>query len=155
MTIRKRVSFLGFIVGSIVDIVGSNVWGIIITFYVIFSYNLLKTPPAQMSSSVMHIFKTDPLVFSANLVVGGLFSILGGYIGALIAKHDELLNGALSSILCVCFGFYAIATGSYTTTLILAILSLFIDPLLSMFGGYLRLLQVSRKRRAPLAYKNV
>jgi hypothetical protein len=73
MTFRKRVSFLGFIVGSIVDIVGSNIWGIIITFYVIFSNNLLKTPPAQMSSTVMQIFKTDPFVFTANLVVGGLF----------------------------------------------------------------------------------
>jgi hypothetical protein len=154
MAFRKKVSFLGFIVGSIADIVGSNVWGIIITLYVISSYHLLHTPPAQMTSSIMHIFKTDPFVFSANMIVGGFFSIFGGYIGALIAKHDELLNGALSSILCVCSGIYAIVTGSYSTTLVLALLSLLIDPLLCMFGGYLRLLQISRKRQALLAPKN-
>jgi hypothetical protein len=145
MAFRKKVSFLGFIVGSVVDIVGTNIWGFVITIYVIISYKLLQSPPAEMTSSIMHIFRTDPIILVANMVVGGLFSILGGYIGALIAKHDELLNGALSSILCVLSGVYSIATGSYSGLLGLAILSLFIDPLLCTFGGYLRLLQRSRK----------
>jgi hypothetical membrane protein len=115
---------------------------------VIISYKLLQTPPAEMTSRVLQIFKTDPRIFTANLIVGGFFSILGGYIGALIAKHDELLNGALSSVFCVLTGVYSIVTGSYTGSLVLAILSLFIDPVLCMFGGYLRLLQRSRKKQA-------
>jgi len=39
-------------------------------------------------------------------------SVLGGYVSARIAKHDELLNGALSSILCVGGGTYAVISGS-------------------------------------------
>ncbi len=76
-----------------------------------------------------------------------MFSVLGGYIGALIAKHDELLNGALSSFLCVLSGVYALFTGSHPVYLILLeILALIISPLLGMLGGYLRFKQKSRKQ---------
>jgi hypothetical protein len=146
MAFIKKVSFKGFIIGSVVDIVGTNAWGVLVTIYVIISYKLFQTAPTEITSRVLQIFKTDPLVFSANLIVGGCFSIFGGYIGALIAKHDELLNGALSSFLCVLTGIYSIITGSYSGFLLLALLSLLIDPLLCMFGGYLRLIQHSRKR---------
>ena len=147
MAFIKRISFLGFIVGSVVDIVATNIWGIFATIYVIASHHLLQLSPTQMSSQVVQLFKTDPVVFSANLIVGSLCSILGGYIGALIAKHDELLNGALSSFLCVSTGIYSIATGSYSGPFILALLLLLVDPALCMFGGYLRLLQRSRKKQ--------
>jgi hypothetical protein len=146
MAFRKKVSFLGFIIGGIVDIVGSNVWGIVATLYVVFAYKLFTLAPGEITKNVMVIFKTDPLVFSANLIVGGFFSIFGGYIGALIAKHDELLNGALSAYFCVGLGLYGIFTGSYSGPVVLAFLSLLIDPLLAMFGGYLRLKQRSRRR---------
>jgi hypothetical protein len=42
------------------------------------------------------------------LLIGGcLCSILGGYVAAWLAKHDELLNGALSAWLCIAFGIAA------------------------------------------------
>jgi len=148
MAFRKKVSILGFMVGSIADIVGTNIWAVVVTLYILFSYNLLLTSASStdLTETVLTIIKTDPLIFSLNFIVGSFFSILGGYIGAFIAKHDELLNGALSSFLCVLSGLYAIFTGSYSVPLYLAILSLLISPMLSMFGGYLRLKQKSGKQ---------
>ncbi len=147
---RKKVSILGFMVGSIADIVGTNIWAFFMMIYVMVGHNLLPiaaSSPTELSAQVLNIFQTDPLIFSLNFIVGAMFSVLGGYIGALIAKHDELLNGSLSSFLCVLSGIYALFTGSHPVYLILLeILALIISPLLGMLGGYLRLKQKSRKQ---------
>ena len=150
MEIRKKVSILGFMIGGVVDIVGTNIWGVFMTIYVMVSYNLFQmaaSSPTEATAEVLNIFQTNPLIFAVNFIVGAMFSILGGYIGAYIAKHDELLNGALSSFLCVLFGIYGLVTGSHPAYLIvLEILALIISPLLGMLGGYLRLRQKSRKQ---------
>lgn len=150
MQFRKKVSILGFMIGSIVDIIGTNIWGVFMTIYVMLSFNLLQmaaSSPTEATAQVLNIFQTNPLIFSVNFIVGAMFSILGGYIGAYIAKHDELLNGALSSFLCVLSGIYGLFTGSHPIYLILLeILALIISPLLGMLGGYLRLKQKSRKQ---------
>lgn len=149
MAFRKKVSFLGFIVGSLVDIVGTNIWGVFITIYVLISFNLLamaQSSPGEITGRIYTIFKTDPVVFSANLIVGSLFSILGGYISASIAKHDELLNGALSSFLCVGSGLISFFINPQSTSILLVIISLVLSPLLAMFGGFLRLKQQIRKQ---------
>ncbi len=151
MAFLKKISFLGFIVGSVVDIIATNIWGIFATIYVIATHSLLSTSATTMTNQVFQIFKSDPMIITANLVVGGLCSILGGYIGALIARHDELLNGALSSFFCVLLGIYSITNGSSSSPLALALLSLLIDPALCMFGGYLRLIQKTRKIRSSVA----
>jgi hypothetical protein len=147
---RKRVSILGFIVGSITDIVGTNIWALFMMIYVMVSHNLLQTAassPTELSTNVLNIFQTDHLVFSVNFIVGAMFSVLGGYIGAYIAKHDELLNGALSSFLCVLSGIYWLFTGPHPIYLILLeIFGLIISPLLGMLGGYLRLKQKPRRQ---------
>jgi hypothetical protein len=148
MAFRKKVSILGIVIGSIVDIVGTNIWGIFITIYVFISYNLLPmaiSSPTEAIANVLYIIKTDPIVVIVNIIVGSLFSILGGYISANIAKHNELLNGALASFLCILTSICSILMGSYSTSLFLDILLLTISPLLSMFGGYLRLKQKTRR----------
>lgn len=151
MEFRKKISILGFTIGAVVDIIGTNIWGIFMTIYVMLSYGLLQraaSSPTEVTANVLEIFQRDPLIFSVNFLVGAMFSILGGYIGAYIAKHDELLNGALSSFLCVLSGIYALLfTGPHPVYLVvLEILALIISPLLAMFGGYLRLKQKTRKQ---------
>ncbi len=155
MEFRKKVSILGFVIGSVVDIVGTNILGVFMTIYVMVSYNLLQaatSSPTAVTAKVLDIFQTDPVIFSVNFIVGAMFSILGGYIGAYIAKHDELLNGVLSSFLCVLSGIYALVTGSHPLYLVLLeILALIISPLLAMFGGYLRLKQKARKQMQTMS----
>jgi hypothetical protein len=151
MEFRKKVSILGFMIGSIADIVGTNIWAIFMMIYVMVSYNLLPTAgssPTELTAKVLNIFQTNPLVFSVNFIAGVMFSIFGGYIGALIAKHDELLNGALSSFLCVASGIYGLFSGTHPLYMVLLeILGLIISPLLGMLGGYLRLKQKFRRQK--------
>jgi len=56
-----------------------------------------------MASSVFRV---------SSIILGALCSVLAGYVSARIAKHDEVLNGALSSILCVVGGLYSVLSGS-------------------------------------------
>jgi hypothetical protein len=64
--------------------------------------------------------------------------VLGGYVSARIAKHDELLNGALSSILCVGSGMYAVVSGSAADDLLMHLFFLPLSPALGALGGFLR-----------------
>jgi len=62
-------------------------------------------------------------------------SVLGGYIAARLAKHDELLNGLLSSFLCVSLAVYTIASGKDTNTLWVQIFLLVASPAFALLGG--------------------
>jgi hypothetical protein len=74
-------------------------------------------------------------------VIGGLMSIAAGYVAAAIAKRSELLNGALSSILCVALGLYALLFGAAGHSPWMGALDLVLAPLLAMLGGYVRVKQ--------------
>jgi len=151
MEFRKNVSILGIMTGSVVAVVGSIIVGLVIgIFYGI----LLAVSGTQSSAMVDEIVYTNPYIVSITFLVMALFSILGGYITAYIAKHDELLNGALSGsfllMLSAIFSMYSddsMSAYSYSGFFaLISILSLIATPLLSMFGGYLRLKQTSRKK---------
>ena len=77
-------------------------------------------------------------------ILGGVCSVLGGYVSARIAKHDELLNGANSSILCVGGGTYAVISGSAADDLWMHLVCLPLSPALGALGGYLRSRQAAR-----------
>ncbi len=128
----KHVSFKGVAVGNVVDIAASNVVMVPVMIYVLAS---MKTgsPADHDAASVAAALKTSNVFLAASTMLGGLCSILGGYVSARIAKHDEVLNGALSSILCIGFGVYAVVNG--TSRLWPHLLYLLLSPAL---GGYLR-----------------
>ena len=69
------------------------------------------------------------------------FLILKGFTAATIAKHDELLNGALSSLLAT----PSVVCSISTDPLYLVLLTPITTPLLAALGGYLRFRQVARK----------
>jgi hypothetical protein len=151
MEFRKKISILGFLIGSITDIVGTNIWALFMMIYVLMGYHLLQnvgTSSTELTNRLIGIFQTDPIISTLNFVVGALFSIIGGFISAWIAKHDELLNGALSSFLCVLSGLCGLFSASLQISrILLALLGLILSPLLGMFGGYLRLRLKNRKNK--------
>ena len=65
-------------------------------------------------------------------------------VSARIANHDELLNGALSSILCVGSGMYAVISGSAADDLWMHLVFLPLSPALGALGGFLRAQQHPR-----------
>ncbi|UGY17847.1 hypothetical protein HAP48_0010650 [Bradyrhizobium septentrionale] len=112
-----------------------------VVFYLLASAKT-GSPTDQGAASAVEALKTGNGFLAASSILGGLCSILGGYVSAHIAKHDETLNGALSSILCVGFGIYALVNG--TGHLWLHLLYLPLSPALGALGGYLRSRQTAR-----------
>jgi hypothetical protein len=132
----KKISIKGVLIGAIVDIVSTNILMIPLIIYVLVSNDFINLPKVDMLKTLQAFMKTDQMVHIVQILLGSLASILGGYIAAKIAKHDALLNGALSSIFCVMFGLYAFTIGSFEDNYIKHILILLSSPILGLIGGY-------------------
>jgi hypothetical protein len=124
----NRISIKGVAIGNLADIASTYLAGIPIGIFM-----LMRGYPIDRSTLL-----ENGTFFVAVSFLGGLCSILGGYVAARIAKDDEVLNGALSSILCVGIGVYAIFGGSAAGHLGRTLALLPVSPLLAAFGGYLR-----------------
>jgi hypothetical protein len=131
----KRISFKGVAIGNVVDIVTTNVVVIPVMIYVLASAGVGSLPDHGASSATA-ILRASPIFLAASSILGGLCSVLGGYVSAHIAARDEVLNGALASILCIGFGIYAVINGTGRPWLNL--LDLPLSPALGALGGYLR-----------------
>lgn len=144
-----RLSIKGTVIGGIVDVVASSILGIPLAVYAMVKVNALHVPREQASAAVMALIHTDPGLRAAQFVLGGLCSVFGGYLAAWIAKHDDVLNGAGSSFLCVAIGLYSLTAGK-TPVDGFHIALLVVSPGLGALGGYLRTLRSSRNTRAAV-----
>src|ERR1700721_3080925 len=104
-----RISLLGVAIGNVVDIVATNIVALPVMIYV-FHSSASAVPPDSHAAAEILLASSTFRIWSS--ILGALCSVLGGYVAARIAKHDEVLNGALSSILCTGFGLYAVFGGS-------------------------------------------
>jgi hypothetical protein len=116
------------VIGNIVDIISTNIAILPIMIYILIS----SGPSGDTADSVIQVLMASSVFRISSIILGALCSV-AGYVSARIAKHDEVLNGALSSILCVVGGLYSVLSGS--AALHLALLPL--APMLGALGGYL------------------
>jgi hypothetical protein len=137
----NRISIRGVLIGGIVDIVASLVLGIPFALYLISKLDVAHTPKDQVGSMILAAMQGNVPVYVAQLVVGLACSVLGGYLAARLAKHDELLNGALSSFLCLVLGVFTLSSGKESHPLVVQILLFAASPALGLFGGYLSILR--------------
>jgi len=92
----KRVSFESVAIGSITDIVGTNVVLLPVIIYVVAAASA-GSPPVSNGETTTQILMRSHLFIVSSTILGGLCSVLGGYyVAARIAKYDHLLNGGLS-----------------------------------------------------------
>lgn len=141
----RRVSFKGFLIGGVTDVVSSNLLGIPFVIFVMVRFDLLHKGN-QAGSAVTAAIHDHAFLYLIQLLIGLSCSALGGYVAAWLAKHDELLNATLSSFLCIGIGIYSVLGGKYSGSLPTQLLLLAVTPLASRFGGYVRL---STIRRVP------
>jgi hypothetical protein len=134
----NRISLKGVVIGNIVDIVSTNIAILPIMIYILIS----SGPSGATADSITQVLKASTVFSVSSIILGALCSVLAGYVSAQIAKHDEVLNGALSSILCVAGGVYSALSGS--TALHLSLLPL--GPVLGALGGYLNSRQNPKRR---------
>lgn len=137
----KRVSWLGVAVGGITDIVLTNVLTLPVAFYALAVGGIMSMPRSQQQAAYMALLHSNVGLYVTTTAIGCACSIIAGYVAAWLAKHDEVLNGALSSFLCVGFDLYAMIKGTGTVSLWLMILLLPASVLLGALGGFFRTLQ--------------
>jgi hypothetical protein len=135
----ERISLKGVAIGNIADIVSSNVIGLLLAVYILTS----AAPSELADGSATKVLMASSFYWVSVVIFGALCSLLGGYVSARIAKHDDVLNGALSSVLCVAFGVYALLSGSAAGHVGLHLALLPASVALGALGGYL-----SSQRRA-------
>ena len=137
----KALSFKGILIGGIVDVGLSFVLGIPLSVYVILKVASLHLPKAQIHDAISGINREMP-IFLGQMVLGIVCSILGGYLAARIAKHDEMLNGAMSSWFCLLVAFYALSHVGPVFSPLVSALTTLAGPAGATLGGYIRLRQI-------------
>jgi hypothetical protein len=134
-----RISIKGILLGGILDVGLSMLLNtIFILFWIMQFIGAFKG--AELAAKISEVIATTPAIFAATFAIGSLCSILGGYFSARIAKRHEVLNGALSSWLCIALGVYGLLFKSSSPThgIFLAVLSIPLSFGLAALGGYLR-----------------
>lgn len=131
-----KLSILGIVMGGITDVVSSGILAMPVFIYVMVKHDLLHAPngPAAIASFI----HSNAWLYGLQLTIGIGCSVLGGYVAAWIATHDEPLNGLLSSFLCVALGFYSLFSGKDSQSVFVQILLLVIAPAFAFLGGYVR-----------------
>jgi hypothetical protein len=129
----ERISLKGVAIGSIADIVSSNLIGLLLAAYFLIS----SVPSGLADGSAVQSLLANGSYRASAIILGALCSVFGGYVSARIAGHDDVLNGALSSVLCVGFGVYALLSGSAAGHLGQHLALLPMSVALGALGGYL------------------
>ena len=137
----SKVSLKGVTIGAVTDIVATGILAIPLMIYVVVRFDLVQTPRDQATGAITSAIHGSAPLYAVQLLIGLACSSLGCYVAARIARHDELLNGLLSSFLCVALGIYSLASGKAPGSFLVQLLLLFASAAFGMMGGYLRLLQ--------------
>jgi hypothetical protein len=137
----NKISVKGVVVGGVTDIFATVIFTLPLIVYLI-ATQVTGTPKVPLQAAVMAAIRANPLLYGLESLIGLACSVLGGYVAARVAKHDELLNGLLASFLSVGLGVHSLATGNDSGPLLLPVLLLIASLLCSALGGHLRLVQV-------------
>jgi hypothetical protein len=132
-----RVSAKGVLVGGVLGTGATYALSIPLMALAIVQLDLIKLPDPEFNAALMKALAPGSPYHLVGLVLGSASGILGGYVAARIAKHDERLNGALSAWLSMLLQTYNWATGGSTETALAHIGYLVSSPALGALGGYL------------------
>ncbi len=139
----RRIAWLPVLLGGLIDVGGTSLAGLPVVFYVMATNpSIVGLSQAEQTATVMAFIKSHVMLYIILAVIGCLFSVVGGYVSARLARRAELLNAALSSYLCLGLGIYSLANGQEQLPVWLSVLLLPLSPILSGLGGYVRLRQV-------------
>jgi hypothetical protein len=135
----RRISLLAILVGGAVSYMAPVVLGIIIGMGA--GIWIGAAHPSHTPTQLDIIL--NPYFYYGILAAQVLFGALGGYLAGVTARHDEALNGLLSSSLVVFIsaGFHALDPHPLS----IRVLKIVVIVIASALGGYLRTVVVRRK----------
>jgi hypothetical protein len=85
-----KLKIKAIVIGSVIDIVGSLVFGAIFSIVM----GVLHAMNGKDISSFERDFYSNVPAMTFGLIIGLLFTVLGGYCSARIAKENEKINAA-------------------------------------------------------------
>jgi hypothetical protein len=132
----SNVSIKAFVIGGIVDVVATMLCMLIAVIFLV--NRLLAHGSAATGGPVI---APPPATHAVLVVVAGICSLFGGYVAGRIAKHDELLNGALSAYLSIFFGLILLPFDKSPAAVQNLLIAIVTSIILGMLGGYLRVAQ--------------
>ena len=88
----NKISVKGVVVGGVTDIVAAVILPLPLIVYLI-ATEVTGTPKEPLQAAIMTAIHANPLLYGLESLIGLACSVLGGYVAARVAKHDELLNG--------------------------------------------------------------
>jgi hypothetical protein len=141
----KNLSPKGIVIGGVVDVLLSFVFGAVLVIYVIATRGV-SASDVQLSSSIMAAIEQSWALYSAHMLIGYGCSVLGGYIAARLSRESLLVNGALASWLCVGFGIYILLSGTAVGSSFTRYVSIPLTPLCYLLGAFLRKRRLHRLR---------
>src|SRR5438067_583189 len=100
-------------------IVLSMILGVPLVIYAMATAHLGRMPPDQLGKALTASIHARPILYGAQLLIGVACTAFGGYVAAWIAKRDEVLNGLLSSLVCVTLGVLSLVTGIQHETVVM------------------------------------
>jgi hypothetical protein len=141
----SKVSVKGMMAGAFVEVVTSVALGIPFSLYTLSQIDPgHRLPTSQLSAAANLAIHAHPAIRAAEMLTSLLAAVFGGYMGALFAKHDEVLNGTLATWLAVVLGCFTLILDKSPDPFAVTVLLLLATPLCGMLGGYLR----SRRKQA-------
>lgn len=145
----RQLSPKAIAAGAAVDIVATNVAIIPILIPILIDPKWQGMSAAAQSVALTNLFATKPSLYLSGLILGSICSILGGWVAARMTCNGEVLNGAMSAVLCVGFGIYGLVEYPNVIPLWQHGAFFVLSPALGAFGGVIRLRQVRAKPNKP------
>ncbi len=133
----NRVSLRGVVLGALVDFAMTNILAVPLVLYAILHFQLQHLPPADAQMAVASAIHGSVALTLIEIAIGLGSAAAGGYVAARLARHDETLNGALASWLCVGISLYTLFSGQASHTPKLQWLLIVAIPLCALLGGAL------------------
>jgi len=143
----SRISIKGILLGGVTAVVATNVASVLFIVYVAARLDLRYLSGHQLQLALSNAVRSNMLLYAVQLLIDAGCLVLGGYVAAIIAKHDGPLNGFLSSCLSVGIGFYWLIAGK-ESSFHFGRLELLAFPVLGLLGGCLTLAQKRDRRKA-------
>jgi hypothetical protein len=149
MRASRGIKWKALIVSWVVDIGGSNVFGLIFLGWAVATGRISQAALSDTPALTVAL-ASQPDLYATSMAGGLFFSMIAGYVGARIAGGRFLLYGLLSSAACL-------ATDALSLDLLaklplwFAVIGVALAPAAGVFGGYVRRLELRRKESATTA----
>jgi hypothetical protein len=133
-----RISVQAILAGGLTGLLVTNLLAIPFVAFVVMNAGLTRLPKDQMQVALAATIPANGALHAMQILLGLIATGIGGYAAAWIAKHNQVLNGALASWTCIAVGLSTILSRENSMPLLINVGLMLASIACAAFGGYLR-----------------